>query len=362
MSGVPAIILSSIRAVIPDFGLRRPAPGPAAAAAGPAAAAAAAAAGPGAGAAAGAAGPGAAGPGAAAISFKKAIKDLLDVITFTSTPNLTWQEIVNKLRDENFNLLKKMGYFLVAVPSAAVETGTKAVVGAAVVGVIIIVGGIKYLVTDSFINLYNRIKNFVLAAGRNLSNVPAAAGKMITTVKDTVKPVFKRVLEFISKKPGLSNKEIFDNLDKDIQQALTQIGYTDTSTEFNNLLNSLRSGLNKCDEKECIDNLVSGNDRHNLKQKLEDILKRLELNATDEFVKFQNKVIEILSDRFSLFTKFQQKVIDELYKIGVPQIPEIGLDFFQILNDDNSENSEHKINLREMREIYDEFDYDQIKT
>jgi hypothetical protein len=89
-------------------------------------------------------------------------------------------------------------------------------------------------------------------------------------------------------------------------------------------------------------------------------LKRLELNATDEFVKFQKKVIEILSDRFSLFAKFQQKVIDELYKIGVPQIPEIGLDFFQILNDDNSENSEHKINLREMREIYDEFDYDKI--
>ncbi len=337
----PAILFHRIRANIPDFGLRR-----AAAVVGPI--------GP----------PAVVGP--PAILFTNAIRDLINVMTFTSNPILTWQEIAMKLEHDNFNWLRKMGYFLVAVPSAAVETGTKAVVTAAVVGVaapiIIIVGGIKYLVTDSFINLYNRIKNFVLAAGRNLSNVPAAAGKMITTVKDTVKPVFKRVLKFISKNPGLSNKDIFDNLDQNMQQTLNSIGYTKTSIEFNNLLNSLRSGLNKCDEKECIDNLVSGNDRHNLKQKLEDILKRLELNATDEFVKFQNKVIEILSDRFSLFTKFQQKVIDELYKIGVPQIPEIGLDFFQILNDDNSENSEHKINLREMREIYDEFDYDQIKT
>ena len=308
-------------------------------------------------------GVGAPGVGVGAISFVTAIRDLFNVITYESNPFLTWQEIINKLGDDNFHWFEKMGYFLVAVPLATVETGTKVAVSAAVVGVgaaIIIVDGIKYVVTPIFINLYNQIKNFVLAAGRNLSNVPAAAGKMITTVKDTVKPVFKRVLEFISKNQGLSNKEIFDNLDSAMQVALNRIGYTGTSKEFNHLLNSLRSGLNKCDEKMCIDNLVSGNDRYNLKQKLEDILKRLELNATDEFVKFQKKVIEILSDRFSLFAKFQQKVIDELYKIGVPQIPEIGLDFFQILNDDNSENSEHKINLREMREIYDEFDYDKI--
>jgi hypothetical protein len=347
---VPAILLASMRSVIPDFRFRRPAAGPGAGPGGPGA------------------GPGAGPPGGApggvvvpppAILLRTAIADLVNVITFTSTPKLTFDEISNKLRAENFNWFRKMGYFLVAAPLLAVETGTKAAV-VGVVAPIIIVEGIRYFVTPIFINLYNQIKNFVLAAGRNLSNVPAAAGKMITTVKDTVKPVFKRVLEFISKNQGLSNKEIFDNLDSAMQVALNRIGYTGTSKEFNHLLNSLRSGLNKCDEKMCIDNLVSGNDRYNLKQKLEDILKRLELNATDEFVKFQKKVIEILSDRFSLFTKFQQKVIDELYKIGVPQIPEIGLDFFQILNDDNSENSEHKINLREMREIYDEFDYDKI--
>ena len=75
------------------------------------------------------------GVGAPAISFVTAIRDLFNVITYESNPFLTWQEIINKLGDDNFNWFEKFGYFLVAAPVLAVETGTKVAVSAAVVGV-----------------------------------------------------------------------------------------------------------------------------------------------------------------------------------------------------------------------------------
>jgi hypothetical protein len=130
-------------------------------------------------------------------------------------------------------------------------------------------------------------------------------------------------------------------------------GYTRDSPVFAALVNALSTGLHKCDEEDCIKSLTSGQDRFTLKTKLEGILKKLDLNAEDEFLKFQVKVIEFLNNRFSVFAKFQQKVIEELYKIGIPQIPEITPDFFQILDLE-----QHETDLEQMRDIYNEFDYD----
>ncbi len=153
----------------------------------------------------------------------------------------------------------------------------------------------------------------------------------------------------------MTPEEIFDKLPEDMRTKLKSVGYTGDSPEFKKLVNAVKNSLNKCDEKTFIDSLVSENDRYKLKVKLEGILKKLDLNSEDEFLKFQIKVIETLTDQFSLFSKFQMKVMAELYKIGIPQIPEVTEDFFQILNP-----AEHEANLREMREIFRKSGYDKI--
>lgn len=232
-----------------------------------------------------------------------------------------------------FEIFKKYGY--VGVATAATYTA-----GA----IFIIFDGVKYVVKPPFMALADSFKKM------------KATGFM------------KSLVDVFSKKPELlkmSPEEIFDSLPDPIRKDLEKKGYKRDSPEFAALARALSHGLHKCDEEECIKNLESGNDRFHLKQKLQGILKKLDLNAEDEFAKFRKKVIDILSDRFSLFAKFQQMVIDELYKIGIPQIPEITPDFFQILNgsalsDDELKDSEHDNDLREMRDVYSNFDYDKI--
>lgn len=153
----------------------------------------------------------------------------------------------------------------------------------------------------------------------------------------------------------LTPEEIFNKLPEDISKKLKSVGYLGSSLEFANLVNAVNNSLRKCDEKSFIESLVSESDRYKLKIKLEGILKKLDLNAEDEFMKFQVKVIEVLTDQFSLFAKFQMKVLAELYKIGIPQIPEVSEDFFQILNP-----VEHKADLEEMRDIFRKTNYDRI--
>lgn len=229
-----------------------------------------------------------------------------------------------------FNIFTKFGYASVAT-AATYTAGT----------IFIIFDGIKYVVNDAFnalVDSFNKVKG---------------------------KGFIKSLVDIFSKKPDLlkmTPQEIFDSLPDAVRKDLLAKGYTRDSTEFAALARALSQGLRKCDEEDCIKNLESGNDRFHLKQKLQGILKKLDLNSEDEFAKFRKKVIDTLSDRFSLFAKFQQMVIDELYKIGIPQIPEITTDFFQILNgsvpsDDELKDSEHDTNLREMREIYTSENY-----
>jgi hypothetical protein len=207
-----------------------------------------------------------------------------------------------------------------------------------------------YLVKGSFVGIMYKGKWYIITPAFN------ALINALKTVK--TKGLFGSLMSIFSSKPHLLRMtpgEIFDRLPDSVRLELRRVGYTRDSPVFAALVNALSHGLQKCDEEDCIKSLTSGQDRFTLKTKLEGILKKLELNAEDEFLKFQVKVIEFLNNRFSVFAKFQQKVIEELYQIGIPQIPEITPDFFQILDPE-----QHERDLEQMRDIYDKFDYAKI--
>ena len=223
-----------------------------------------------------------------------------------------------------FEIFKKYG-FIVAKTSEETSGKTDSRV--------IIYGGVEYIVKPVFSTL-------------------------IDAFKSKIKGLFGSLMSVFSSKPhllGMKPEEIFDSLPDSVRTDLINHGYARDSPVFAALVNALSHGLHKCDEEDCIKSLTSGQDRFTLKTKLEGILKKLELNAEDDFLKFQVKVIELLNDKFSVFAKFQQKVIEELYKIGIRQIPEITPDFFQILD-----LQQHESDLEQMRDIYKEFDYDKI--
>ena len=87
-----------------------------------------------------------------------------------------------------------------------------------------------------------------------------------------------------------------------------------------------------CSNADYINNLVEAGDAHKLRVEIEKILRRLDLNLENEYLLFQKKVIELLDSHFSLFMQFQIKVIEELNKVGIAQIEEVPLEFYQVLN------------------------------
>ena len=99
-----------------------------------------------------------------------------------------------------------------------------------------------------------------------------------------------------------------------------------------------------------IHDIIKANDPKNLKIIIDQILKKMNLELESEYIEFQKKVIETLESHFSLFMQFQAKVIEELNKIGIPQIQEVSLDYYQILND-----AEVKEDIKEVKQqILDE--------
>jgi hypothetical protein len=200
--------------------------------------------------------------------------------------------------------------------------------------ILIIYGGVEYIVKPSFTRLVEAFREI------------------------RAKGFLGAIVSAFSSKPQLLNltpAEIFDSLPTAVKKDLIDHGYTRDSPTFAALVRALSQGARKCDEEDCIKSLTDGHDRSTLKSKLEGILKKLDLNAEDEFLKFQIKVIDLLNNRFSVFAKFQQKVIEELYKIGTPLIPEVKADFFQIL-----EPNQHQSDINQMEDIYKEFDYDKM--
>jgi len=87
-----------------------------------------------------------------------------------------------------------------------------------------------------------------------------------------------------------------------------------------------------CSDTNYIDNLVATGDPHKLRTQIEKIMRRLDLNLENEYLLFQKKVIDLLDYHFSLFMQFQIKVIEELNKVGIAQIEEVPLKFYQVLN------------------------------
>lgn len=87
-----------------------------------------------------------------------------------------------------------------------------------------------------------------------------------------------------------------------------------------------------CSSADYINNLVATGDAHKLRVEIEKILRRLDLNLENEYLLFQQKVIDLLDNHFSLFMQFQIKVIEELNKVGIAQIEEVPLEFYQVLN------------------------------
>jgi hypothetical protein len=224
--------------------------------------------------------------------------------------------------NEYFAVFLKYGYVVLKTPVDIVAASA----------ILIMYGGQEFIVKPSFNHLVEafreiRAKGFLSAIASAFSNKPQLL--------------------------NLTPEQIFDSLPEAIKKDLIDHGYTRDSPTFAALVPALGQGVRKCDEDDCIKSLTDGQDRSNLKSKLEGILKKLELNAEDEFLKFQIKVIDLLNDRFSIFAKFQQKVIEELYKIGTPLIPEVKANFFQIL-----EPKQHQSDIEQMEEIYKEFDYD----
>jgi hypothetical protein len=257
-----------------------------------------------------------------ASNFIKLRDKLRLVVTWLSDNHPTWDDF-KAMPDTIKESLLDLGYLVFEAADEIVSPS-----------LVIMYKGTRYFVTKVCIALIDAIKTL------------------------QTKGLFGSLMSIFSSKPHLLRMtpgEIFDRLPDSVRLELRRVGYTRDSPVFAALVNALSHGLHKCDEEDCIKSLTSGQDRFTLKTKLEGILKKLELNAEDEFLKFQVKVIEFLNNRFSVFAKFQQKVIEELYQIGIPQIPEITPDFFQILDPE-----QHERDLEQMRDIYDKFDYDKI--
>ncbi len=226
-------------------------------------------------------------------------------------------EYFKNMPNKYFAIFKKYGYVVLKTTGQLVAASA----------ILIMYGGQEYIVKPSF--------NYLVKAFRAIK----------------AKGFLGAIVSAFSSKPQLLNltpAQIFDSLPTAVKKDLIDHGYTRDSPTFAALVSALSQGLRKCDEEDCIKSLTDGQDRSNLKSKLEGILKKLDLNADDEFLKFQIKVIDLLNYRFSIFAKFQQKVIEELYKIGTPLISEVKADFFQIL-----EPEQHGIDKKQMAMIYD---------
>ncbi len=276
------------------------------------------------------------------IKFAKAIIDRI------SDPSKTLDTVFNQLDKPTFDLLKTYKYLVVtsSPKSDYIDATSLTILDATKLKlpltkpIYYLKDGTKYEVHEKFIPIITLLRN--------------------VKTKGFMESLFKTIVKL---KPSKSSgndkyKTIYDKLPKSAKAGLFKAGYNASSPEFRSLVDYIINSTAfkvRCDEDQFIDSLVSGNDRTQLKQKLEGLLKKLDLNSEDEFLKFKKMVEDTLNNQFSLFSRFKQKVIEELYKIGVPQIPLIEADFFEILND-----KDHVLDIQEMRDAYADFDYDNI--
>ena len=106
--------------------------------------------------------------------------------------------------------------------------------------------------------------------------------------------------------------------------------------------------VTKCDWNTCLQQVVDDKGTGHLRKLLLLALQRLDMNTTDEYKEFKEKLIKMLESNYSLYQVFQEEVLKQLNRKYIPQVKLAEADFVEIINDD-----EHKKDLEEMRVVYD---------
>lgn len=106
--------------------------------------------------------------------------------------------------------------------------------------------------------------------------------------------------------------------------------------------------VTKCDWNTCLQQVVDDKGTGHLRKLLLLALQRLDMNTTDEYKEFKEKLIKMLESNYSLYQVFQEEVLKQLNRKYIPQVKLAEADFVEIINDD-----EHKKDVEEMRIVYD---------
>ena len=106
--------------------------------------------------------------------------------------------------------------------------------------------------------------------------------------------------------------------------------------------------VTKCDWNTCLQQVVDDKGTGHLRKLLLQALQRLDMNTTDEYKEFKEKLMKMLESNYSLYQVFQEELLKQLNRKYIPQVKLAEADFVEIINDE-----EHKKDLEEMRIVYD---------
>ena len=135
----------------------------------------------------------------------------------------------------------------------------------------------------------------------------------------------------------------------------TAVGLATTLPALAGIGTSIKSSIcgpttvvTKCDWNSCLQQVVDDKGTGHLRKLLLLALQRLDMNTTDEYKEFKEKLIKMLESNYSLYQVFQEEVLKQLNRKYIPQVKLAEADFVEIINDD-----EHKKDVEEMRIVYD---------
>lgn len=106
--------------------------------------------------------------------------------------------------------------------------------------------------------------------------------------------------------------------------------------------------VTKCDWNTCLQQVVDDKGTGHLRKLLLQALQRLDMNTTDEYKEFKEKLMKMLESNYSLYQVFQEELLKQLNRKYIPQVKLAEADFVEIIDDE-----EHKKDLEEMRIVYD---------
>jgi hypothetical protein len=106
--------------------------------------------------------------------------------------------------------------------------------------------------------------------------------------------------------------------------------------------------VTKCDWNTCLQQVVDDKGTGHLRKLLLQALQRLDMNTTDEYKEFKEKLMKMLESNYSLYQVFQEELLKQLNRKYIPQVKLAEADFVEIINDE-----EQKKDLEEMRIVYD---------